>query len=220
MIFDSSSRCRMSSCLVMAVLSLLLHEVSPVFAADEAPITKTYDDSFIMSRVQLVGVIAGGSSENSGIAVIKDLQSGRSYAVKTGDSLPGVSHIVLTKVQREVAVFKANEQEYSVRINIGSSPGAMPPSGSLLAGEGSQEVEQLPENKGPGLFEKWAAGAIERGADLISLDKIKNKKPDTARPAAISGAFEGTDLRASEEQDVAEDHIVIDDDSDEVDPAL
>lgn len=208
------------SWLSVALLSLSLAQFSPVFGADEAPVTKTYDDSYIMSRVQLVGVIAGGSSDTSGIAVIKDIHSGRSYAVKTGDALPGVGHIVLTKVQREVAVFKSNEQEYFVRVSIGSSPASTTASSTAVASDNVDESDKVSENKGPGLFEKWAAGAIERGADLISLDKIKNKKSDLTRPGPITGAIEGSDVRLADDQDQAEENVVVEDDGDEVEPSL
>jgi hypothetical protein len=169
-----------------------------------------------MSRVQLVGVIAGGSSETSGIAVIKDSHSGRSYAVKTGDALPGVGHIVLTKVQREVAVFKANNQEYLVRVTIGSSPGSAKPASSVVASESGSEEGLTPDGKGPGLFEKWAAGAIERGADLISLDKIKNKKTSLSSPAQVTSAIESGEVRSMDDQDLPEDNVVLEDDSDDV----
>lgn len=208
------------SWLSVALLSLSLAQFSPVFGADEAPVTKTYDDSFIMSRVQLVGVIAGGSSDTSGIAVIKDIHSGRSYAVKTGDTLPGVGHIVLTKVQREVAVFKSHDQEYFVRVSIGSSPASTTASSATAASDNVDESDKVSENKGPGLFEKWAAGAIERGADLISLDKIKNKKSDLTRPRPITGAIEGADVRLTDDQDQAEENVVVEDDGDEVEPSL
>lgn len=208
------------SWLSVALLSLSLAQFSPVFGADDAPVTKTFDDSYIMSRVQLVGVIAGGNSDSSGIAVIKDIHSGRSYAVKTGDALPGVGHIVLTKVQREVAVFKANDQEYFVRVSIGSSPASTTASSATVASDNVDESDKVSENKGPGLFEKWAAGAIERGADLISLDKIKNKKSDLTRPGPITGAIEGADVRLADEQDQPEENVVVEDDGDEVEPSL
>jgi hypothetical protein len=208
------------SWLSVALLFLTLAQFSPVFGADDAPVTKTYDDSYIMGRVQLVGVIAGGSSDTSGIAVIKDIHSGRSYAVKTGDALPGVSHIVLTKVQREVAVFKSNDQEYSVRVSIGSSPASATASSATVASDNADDPGKVSENKGPGLFEKWAAGAIERGADLISLEKIKNKKSDLTRPGPITGAIEGVDVRLADDQDQAEENVVVEDDGDEVEPSL
>jgi hypothetical protein len=208
------------SWLSVAILALPMAQYSPVFGADEAPVSKTYDDSYIMSRVQLVGVIAGGSSDISGIAVIKDIHSGRSYAVKTGDALPGVSHIVLTKVQREVAVFKANDQEYYVRVSIGSSPGSATTSRATVASENVDESDKVSENKGPGLFEKWAAGAVERGADLISLGKVKNKKSDLTRPSSITGAIEGADVRLADDQDQAEENVVIEDDGDDIEPSL
>ena len=208
------------SWLSVTLLSLYMAQFSPVFAADEAPVTKAYDDSYIMSRVQLVGVIAGGSSETSGIAVIKDIHSGRSYAVKTGDALPGVGHIVLTKVQREVAVFKANDQEYFVRVSIGSSPASAGASSATVVSEKLDDSDKVSENKGPGLFETWAAGAIERGSDLISLDKIKNKKSDLTHPGPIKGAIEGADVRLADDQDQAEENVVVEDDGDEVEPSL
>lgn len=202
-----------------ALLALSMAQFSPVFGADDAPVAKNFDDSYIMSRVQLVGVIAGGSSDTSGIAVIKDIHSGRSYAVKTGDALPGVGHIVLTKVQREVAVFRANDQEYFVRVNIGSSPSANM-SSATLATENEDESDKVSENKGPGLFEKWAAGAIERGADLISLDKIKNNKPGLTSSTPMTSAIDGAGGRISGDQDLSEESILIEDDGDDVEPSL
>ncbi len=218
--FSSSSANRMRLGFSFFILFLYLNQLPRAFGADEAPIRKIYDDSYVMSRVQLVGVIAGGRSETSGIALIKDIHSGRSYAVKTGDTLPGVDHIVLTKVQREVAVFKANDQEYFVRVNIGSSPGSVGPSGSNVASEASSEQDQTPDAKGPGLFEKWAAGAIERGTDLISLDKIKNKKPTLTSPVTLTGATEGADVRLVDDRDPAEENVIVEDDTDDVEPSL
>lgn len=204
----------------VALLSLILTQFSYVFGADEAPITKIYDDSYIMSRVQLVGVIAGGRSETAGIAVIKDIHSGRSYAVKTGDVLPGVGHIVLTKVQREVAVFKANDREYFVRVSIGSAPDSLAPPTATVVSEGGSESEQTADGKGPGLFEKWAAGAIERGADLISLDKIKNKKATLTSPVPLTGSIDATDVRVAADQDQSEENIVVEDDIDDAGSSL
>ena len=207
------------SWLSLALLSLSFSPLSPVFGADEAPVTKTYDDSYIMSRVQLVGVIAGGSSDTSGIAVIKDIHSGRSYAVKTGDTLPGVSHIVLAKVQREVAVFRANDQEYSVRVSIGSSP-ATTNASATVASDNLGGTDNTSENKGPGLFEKWAAGAIERGADLISAEKLTSKKPGTTSTKPVKSAAEGTASRISDDQDQSEESVIVEDDGDDVEPSL
>ena len=140
-------------------------------AADNQPIERVIDDSKVMNRVQLVGVIADGSGNNKGIAVIKDTETGRSYAIKTGDSLPGVSHIVLTNVQRDGLEFKSYDQKYVVRpyINTDSTAKA-----ADLAAQNPANAEQpADQQEGPGLFEKWAVGATEGDAGSISSEALK-----------------------------------------------
>jgi hypothetical protein len=140
-------------------------------AADNQPIERVIDDSKVMNRVQLVGVIADGSGNNKGIAVIKDTETGRSYAIKTGDSLPGVSHIVLTNVQRDGLEFKSYDQKYVVRpyINTDSTAKA-----AELAAQNPANAEQPDDQQeGPGLFEKWAVGATEGDAGSISSEALK-----------------------------------------------
>lgn len=140
-------------------------------AADNQPIERVIDDSKVMNRVQLVGVIADGSGNNKGIAVIKDTETGRSYAIKTGDSLPGVSHIVLTNVQRDGLEFKSYDQKYVVRpyINTDSTANA-----AELAAQNPANAEQpADQQEGPGLFEKWAVGATEGDAGSISSEALK-----------------------------------------------
>lgn len=141
------------------------------YAADNQPVERVIDDGKVMSRVQLVGVIADGSAKNAGIAVIKDSETGRSYAIKTGDSLPGVNHIVLTNVQRDGLEFKSSDQKFVIRpfINTDSSPTV-----DAVAAKSSFETGQSSEpQEGPGLFEKWASGAADHDTDQISLEAIK-----------------------------------------------
>ena len=88
-------------------------------AADYEQIGQKIDNAKIMDRVVLVGVIAGGSATKDGVAVIKDNITGRTYAIKTGDNLPGVNHIQLKSVRRELAVFNVEGKEYQVRLSIG-----------------------------------------------------------------------------------------------------
>lgn len=141
-------------------------------AADNQPIDRVIDDSKVMSRVQLVGVIADGSGNNKGIAVIKDVETGRSYAIRTGDSLPGVSHIVLTNVQRDGLEFKSTDQKYVVRpfINTDSTAKA-----SELAVQNPASADHPADQQdGPGLFEKWAGGGTEGDAGGISPEALKS----------------------------------------------
>lgn len=161
-----------------------------VSAADNQPIERKIDDELIMGRVKLVGVIADSSSTTAGIAVIKDSQTGKSYAIKVGDSLPGVAHILLSDVQRDVLTFSTPEKKYLVRptINIESDSKE-----TELASESESEASGTEQSDGPGLFEKWAAGVAERGPELISLEalktldqKYKNLGKDEARRKAMN----------------------------------
>jgi hypothetical protein len=141
------------------------------YAADTQPVERVIDDSKVMSRVQLVGVIADGSAKNAGIAVIKDTETGRSYAIRTGDSLPGVDHIVLTNVQRDGLEFKSAEQKFVVRPFINTD---MSNASDAVAERKPEEAGQPADaQEGPGLFEKWASGGAEQDVDRISLEAIK-----------------------------------------------
>lgn len=154
-----------------ALLALVCFGSGVSLAADNQPIERGIDDSKVMSRVQLVGVIADGSGTNKGIAVIKDTETGRSYAIRTGDSLPGVSHIVLTNVQRDGLEFKSTDQKYVVRPFINTDSTAKD---SELAAQNPANADQTTDqNDGPGLFEKWAVGATEGDAGGISPEALK-----------------------------------------------
>ena len=99
----------------LALVSTIILLPADGYSADPRPIDRTMENSDIMARVQLVGVIAGGATKNSGIAVIKDSNTGRTYAIKSGDSLPGVPQITLISVRRGEAVFNGANKEYLVR---------------------------------------------------------------------------------------------------------
>ena len=155
----------------LIVSAVLFLSPSLCLAADNPPVTGIIDDGKVMSRVQLVGVIADGTAKNAGIAVIKDSETGRSYALRTGDSLPGVNHIILTNVKREGLEFSSSDQKYLVRpfINVDSSQ-----EGEAIADKTSSNDEKTEKNlDGPGLFEKWASGQSETDSGGISLDAIK-----------------------------------------------
>ena len=154
-----------------ALVALVCFGSGVSLGADNQPIERGIDDNKVMSRVQLVGVIADGSGTNKGIAVIKDTETGRSYAIKTGDSLPGVRHIVLTNVQRDGLEFKSTDQKYVIRPFINTDPTAK---ASELAVQNPADADQpADQNDGPGLFEKWAVGATEGDAGGISPEALK-----------------------------------------------
>ncbi len=140
------------NCMMITALSTIA-QIS--LAADTDPIGKKIDNAQIMERVALIGVIAGGS-DASGVAVIKDTKTGRTYAIKTGDNLPGVGHIKLSSVRRELAVFNVDGQDYSVRLSVG---------GYAQTADDDEDLEAdlNEEHEGPGLFEKWHGSGI---ADL------------------------------------------------------
>jgi len=161
-----------------------------VYAADAQPIERKYDNAQIMDRVQLVGVIAGGASANDGIALIKDAQTGRTYVIKTGDNLPGVSHIKLHKVQRELAVFEAEGKEFQVHLSLKAAPATVPAS-DVTAANGTALTEKTKQNdnddqmddesNGPGLFEKWYGNNL--GASLRNLEeaaKLRDKSQNSS----------------------------------------
>jgi hypothetical protein len=128
-------------------------------AADYEQIGQKIDNAKIMDRVVLVGVIAGGSATKDGVAVIKDNITGRTYAIKTGDNLPGVNHIQLKSVRRELAVFNVEGKEYQVRLSIG---------GYAQEAEDDEDLAaDLNKDEGPGLFEKWYGSKIVAGTDVV-----------------------------------------------------
>ena len=129
------------------------------YAADTQPIGRKLDNAKIMERVQLVGVIAGGSGKISGIAVIKDIQTGRTYAIKTGDNLPGVQHIKLDRVQRELAVFMAEGKEFHVRLAMGGY--------TQEADDDEDITADLNKADGPGLFEIWSGDKAGEGDEIV-----------------------------------------------------
>ena len=120
---------------------------SESFGVDPKPIERKIDNSDIMARVQLIGVIAGGATKTSGIAVIKDSVTGRTYAIKTGDSLPGVAHIKLTSVRRGEVVFNSSGKQYLVRL-VNSSVVSGANDHANTSGDSGKDI-------GTGLFDQW-----------------------------------------------------------------
>jgi type II secretory pathway component PulC len=134
-----------------------------VVAAEREPIGRKIDNAQVMERVQLVGVIAG-SNATSGIAVIKDSQTGRTYAIKTGDVLPGVPNIKLQRVQRELAIFNGDGKEYPIRLALG---------GYAQDAEDDEDLNaDLGKSNGPGLFEKWYGSKVGVGPDRVERNSI------------------------------------------------
>lgn len=146
---------------LFAVASAVLVS-NTLHAADMDPIGRKIDNDQVMDRVALVGVIAGASRGDDGVAVIKDKQTGRTYAIKTGDSLPGVSHIKLQSVQRELAVFNADGKSFNVRLAIGGYAQEAEDEQDLAADLSSNSVPE-----GAGLFEKWYGNKLGAGADTV-----------------------------------------------------
>jgi hypothetical protein len=141
-----------------ALISAVVMPAGVMLAAEKEPIGRKIDNAQVMERVQLVGVIAG-SSAKSGIAVIKDAQTGKTYAIKTGDILPGVPNIKLQSVQRELAVFNADGKEFHVRLALG---------GYAQEAEDDEDLSaDLGKASGPGLFEKWYGSNLGVGPDLV-----------------------------------------------------
>ena len=190
--------------------SCLIFVIDSAYSADNQPIERKMDDEIIMGRVKLVGVIADSSSSKAGIAVIKDAQTGKSYAIKVGDSLPGVGHIILSEVQRDVLTFSSPEKKYLIRPTINIETEA---SKTEVASQTESEETTTAETDGPGLFEKWAAGVAERGSELISLEalktldkKYKNLGKDEQRRKAMNSVNEAV---SSDDAEVGNDEAVV-----------
>lgn len=157
---------------------MMIASLAPVYktalGADVDPVGKKIDNAQVMNRVALVGVIAGGSAA-SGVAVIKDSQTGRTYAIKTGDNLPGVGHIKLRSVKRELAVFDVEGKEYQVRLSVG---------GYAQDAEDDEDLDAdiAQEHEGPGLFEKWhSVGLVTEDRDGKEIGKraSENEAPSS-----------------------------------------
>lgn len=143
------------------LMIVILAPVSTLtLGADNDPIGKKIDNAKIMERVALIGVIAGGSSK-SGVAVIRDTRTGRTYAIKTGDNLPGVGHIRLSGVKRELAVFDVDGKDFEVRLTVGGYA-------QNADDEEDLDADMVAEPEGPGLFEKW------NGLSLGDLDVVRD----------------------------------------------
>jgi hypothetical protein len=139
-----------------------------------------------MERVQLVGVISGGSVKNSGIAVIKDIQTGRTYAIKTGDNLPGVQHIKLDRVQRELAVFTAEGKEFHVRLALGGY--------AQQADDEEDITADLEKPNGPGLFEVWYGDNAGEGSEIARDNAVRRdaKIEDESQKQILTPMVSGT----------------------------
>lgn len=154
----------------LLVIGSLASTYQTSFGAELDPVGKRIDNAQVMNRVALVGVIAGGSA-TSGVAVIKDNQTGRTYAIKTGDNLPGVGHIKLQGVQRELAIFDVAGKEYQVRLSVG---------GYAQEAEDDEDLDAdiASEYDGPGLFEKWhgVGVAVDDHNDSESLSATNERQ--------------------------------------------
>lgn len=153
----------------ICVAGALIIAATRGYSADTQPIGRKLDNARIIERVQLVGVIAGGSGKTSGIAVIKDINTGRTYAIKTGDNLPGVAHIKLDRVQRELAVFSAEGKEFLVRLAVGGYAQQAEDEDDLTADLEKPDV--------PGLFETWYGDKVGEGVEIV---RDKSDKPEVA----------------------------------------
>lgn len=120
-----------------------------VWGADNGPVGRKIDNAQIMDRVALVGVIASGVGSADDVAVIKDNMTGKTYAIKTGDNLPGVGHIKLKSVRREMAVFNADGKEFHVRLSIGG-----------YTSEADESAADADDPDGSGLFANWHSGKM------------------------------------------------------------
>lgn len=156
-----------------------------IFAVDSKPIERKIENSDIMARVQLVGVIAGGATKTSGIAVIKNSVTGRTYAIKTGDSLPGVAHIKLTSVRRGEAVFNSPDKEYLVRlINFAVVNST---------NDHAATSEDSSGDAGGGLFDHWneyknPASTESSNQPYVSPTALRSTDKAPARGPMITGA--------------------------------
>ena len=148
----------LAAALCSVVASVVGMPCGVIEAAEKEPIGHKIDNAQVIERVQLVGVIAGAKAK-SGIAVIKDALTGKTYAIKTGDILPGVPHIKLQSVQRELAVFNADGKEFKIRLAM---------SGFAQEADDDEDLSaDLGKSNGPGLFEKWYGSKIGVGPDLV-----------------------------------------------------
>lgn len=162
------------NCFLLAATIILLPTKS--FGVDPRPIERKIENSDIMARVQLIGVIAGGATKTSGIAVIKDSVTGRTYAIKTGDSLPGVPHIKLTSVRRGEAVFNGANKEYLVRLTNSAVVQDTNESADV-SGDTNKDV-------GPGLLNRWYEGRVapEKESTKESTNQSTNQSYLTPIP--------------------------------------
>ena len=195
-----SLRCRSLFFSALCAATTITGAARHVYAADAQPIERKYDNAQIMDRVQLVGVIAGGASANAGIVLIKDAQTGRTYVIKTGDNLPGVGHIKLHKVQRELAVFEAEGKEFQVHLSLKAAPATVPAStvsvSDVTAANGPALTEKTKQNddddqmddesNGPGLFEKWYGNNL--GASLRDLEEASKSRDQSQNSGDYIGS--------------------------------
>jgi hypothetical protein len=156
-----------------------------IFAVDSKPIERKIENSDIMARVQLVGVIAGGATKTSGIAVIKDSVTGRTYAIKTGDSLPGVAHIKLTSVRRGEVVFNSADKEYLVRLINSAAVNT--------TNDRAATSEDSSADAGAGLFDHWneyksPTGSESTNQNYVSPTVLRSSKKELARGPMILGS--------------------------------
>jgi len=180
-----SFRCRTLFLSALCTAATITGAVQDVYAADAQPIERKYDSAQIMDRVQLVGVIAGGASANAGIALIKDAHTGRTYVIKTGDNLPGVGHIKLHKVQRELAVFESEGKEFHVRLSLNATTTNVPALTEKTK-QHDNDDQMDDEVNGPGLFEKWYGNNL--GASLSDLEDSSKSRDKSQTSSDDSGS--------------------------------
>jgi len=96
------------------------------------------DQTSISQRMSVVGVIAESDpSGRQGIAVLKDSRGGRTFAVQTGESVPGEPTMVVKSVRRnEVLVSNGQEQFTLTYFDAGSAN----PTGGNSANDGNSSA--------------------------------------------------------------------------------
>ncbi len=118
------------------------------YGVDDSPLKPTKLDP--KDRFSLIGIIAEG--DKKGIAVLRDLSTGKTLTLRVGESLPDLPDVLLASVSRRYAVLTGQGRKIVVT-SQGTSPGQKSDLANELPTQTGEPVEV--GSGGPGLFEIW-----------------------------------------------------------------
>ena len=172
--------------MVATIISLVCLVLSASMSS--APALAVVPAAPVVDRLHVVGVIAEAEADKGqGIAVLKDRISGRSFAISTGESLPGDESFKVKAVRRKTVLVSNGQAE----LTLSWAPPEAP----------AQEKPEDEDALGAEYWERIYREIAEASrAEQAAASKNASRRPaDASRaPEAIGGESDDRDEPADE----------------------